>query len=354
MSQVLSRLPMTMGYFRLIHRAFAADSARVLDGTNMTLKDLDDPASEISLFQQVRQVENVTALHGPGWVFHQPQMWNAATYGTPAIAVISAPTIGDGLTVLQRYSHVRTPWIRARMRPAGDAIIIGWDVTVALSEAQWRPMMEVTFLITRSMIQAALGGDVAALGYAFAAPPPAYAARVREVLGDDVRFDAPGNQVIVPRAWWTVRSIAADPSLHLYVISELERSLDRIDDPSVVSARVERLLQTMPDGRPGAEFVARSLGLSRRSMTRHLEAAGVGFRQLLERELHARAVRLKAAGVSRYEIAARLGYQDPSSFSRAWRRWGMDRPVPALPAAPSPNAPERRGRAKDPGRRGSA
>ncbi|WP_439813967.1 AraC family transcriptional regulator ligand-binding domain-containing protein [Zavarzinia sp. CC-PAN008] len=321
MSDVLARLPMTMGYFRLVHRAFVADSARVLEGTGITQAELDDPTADITVFQQVRQVENVAALHGPGWVFLQPHIWTAATYGAPAIAVIAAPTIGDGLAVLARYAHVRTPWIRARLRASGEALVLDWDVTVALSQAQWRPMMEVTFLMTRSLVQAALGAEPPGLAYAFAAPRPDYAPRVAEVLGPRVRYDAAANQVIVPRALAEVRSIAADPQLHLYTIAGLEAHLARLDDPSIVHSRVERLLQTMPDGRPGAEFVARSLGLSRRSLTRHLGAAGVRYRDLLDAELRARAIRLRGARVSRYEIAARLGYQDPSSFSRAWRRW---------------------------------
>ena len=312
---------MTMGYFRLIHRAFAADSARVLDGTSVTQADLDNPAAEITVFQQVRQIENVTALHGPGWVFLRPQMWHAALHGASTIAVIAAPTIGEGLMLLPRYGHVRTPWIRARLHPAGDTMVLTWEVTVPLSEAQWRPMMEVTFLITRAMVQAALGHDASALAYAFAAPRPAYAERVHAALGENLRFDAPANQVFLPRAWLPVRSIAADPQLHRYALAELEAFRDRLDDPLLLRGRIARLLQTMPDGRPGADFVARSLGLSRRSMTRQLGLAGVRFRDLLEAELRERAIRLKAARLGRDDIAARLGYQDPSSFSRAWRRW---------------------------------
>jgi AraC-like DNA-binding protein len=55
---------------------------------------------------------------------------------------------------------------------------------------------------------------------------------------------------------------------------------------------------------------------------RHLQETGVKFRDLLDDELKRRADRLlHSAKLSRSEIAERLGYDDPTSFSRACRRW---------------------------------
>ena len=77
---ILERLPMTMGYFRLIHRCFGrANSAALLEGTGVSERDLSNPSAEITLFQQVRQIENVTALRGPGWALSQPELWNPVT-----------------------------------------------------------------------------------------------------------------------------------------------------------------------------------------------------------------------------------------------------------------------------------
>ncbi|MDO3445492.1 AraC family transcriptional regulator [Agrobacterium sp. V1] len=313
---------MTVSYLRLLCRAYGTESDQVLAGTNLTEGDLDNPHAEISLFQQVRAIDNLLTLFGPGFVFLKPDIWNTSIHGAVAIAAMSAPTIGDGVAVLPRYGPARTPYQRGVIKPSGTYMLLDWEVTVPLTEAQWLPMMEVNFLAIRSMIRAALGGEALELEFAFAAPAPPYAARAREVLGEKVQYGAPVNRVKFPQSWWPMRSVTADPVLYERAIDELELTLQRRQENSVpLQGRVERLLQTMPDGRPSAEMVAASLGLSRRTMVRRLQEAGTSFRELLDRELRRRATKLKEMRLRRDDIASRLGYEDPASFNRAWRRW---------------------------------
>ncbi|HEY2034471.1 MAG TPA: AraC family transcriptional regulator ligand-binding domain-containing protein [Rhizomicrobium sp.] len=319
----LERLPMTMGYFRLIHRCFAgARGEALLSGTGVDERDLANPAAEISLFQQVRQVENVTALHGPGWAFKQPELWNPSAHGAIASAMVSAPTIGDGIDVLRRYAHVRAPFFQIARKPRGDTVRLEYELTVALDEPQWRPMMEIAFVAVRSMVQASLGRAPDEMEFSFAAPKPAYDAKVRAALSQHVRYDARINIVELPKAWLDIPSTGADSALYRNALGELQTALSRLDNPVDLRAQVERLLQTMPDGRLGADDVARALGVSRRTLARRLRDAGTQFRDLLDGELKSRAAKLlHHAKLSRDEISERLGYRDPTSFSRACRRW---------------------------------
>jgi AraC-like DNA-binding protein len=77
----------------------------------------------------------------------------------------------------------------------------------------------------------------------------------------------------------------------------------------------------MPEGRLRAADVARALGVSRRTLARRLERAGTPYRDLLDREMKSRAKGLLALKMSRIDMAERLGYRDPTSLSRACRRW---------------------------------
>lgn len=320
---ILERLPMTMGYFRLIHRCFGrANSAALLEGTGVSERDLANPSAEISLFQQVRQVENVNALHGAGWALSQPELWNPSAHGAIASAMLAAPTIADSIEVLRRYGHVRAPFFHMKLKPKRDTVVLDYELTVPLSEPQWRPMMEIAFVAVRSLVQASLGRAPVEMAFSFAAPKPDYDAQVRKALGTHVSYDAPLNRVVLPKDWMGIPSTAADSALYRNALSELQGALARLDDPVDLRAQVERLLQTMPDGRLGADDVARALGVSRRTLTRRLHDAGTQFRDLLDGELKVRATNLlRHAKLSRDEIAERLGYRDPTSFSRACRRW---------------------------------
>ncbi|OAM63059.1 hypothetical protein A8L48_10020 [Rhizobium rhizogenes] len=313
---------MTTSYLRLAYRAYGTEDEQILAGTNLTESDLDDPQTEISLFQQVRVIDNMIARFGPGFVFLKPEIWNTSIHGAVAIAAISAPTVGDGIAVLPRYGPARTPFQRGTIRPLGAYMILDWEVTVPLTEAQWLPMMEVNFLAIRSVVRAALGTEAPELEFTFTVPAPPYEARAREVLGGKVQYGKLVNRAKFPRSWWPMRSVTADPVLYKRAVDELEFAAQRRrENPVQFLARIERILQSAPDGRPSADMVAASLGVSRRTMVRRLREVGAGFRELLDSELRRRAIQYKDARLRRDDIASRLGYEDPASFNRAWRRW---------------------------------
>jgi AraC-like DNA-binding protein len=324
----LERLPMTLGYFRLIQRFFGDTEERraaLLQGTGVDENDLRDPAADISVFQQVRQIENATRLLGRGWAISKPDVWNLPAHGALAVAVLSAPTLAESLQVLQRYGHVRSPWFRIELRHRRDVIDIVFLLTVALDEEQWRPMMEIAFLAIYWMIGGVLGRPPTGIGFRFACPIPDYGMDMGAALPGKLAFDVQSNAVSIPTAWQSVPSAHADASLFARAIAELQEVFERLEQPTNLLAQVERLLRTMPNGRLNALSVAQVLGVSRRTLARRLNDADANFRALLDAELKHRAEQmLKSRTLSRPDMAERLGYRDPTSFSRACRRWFAD------------------------------
>ena len=91
----------------------------------------------------------------------------------------------------------------------------------------------------------------------------------------------------------------------------------RVDLASMVAA-VGRLLV---DGYPTIERTAHSLGLSPRTLQRRLSEAGISYREVVQTCRFEQACLLLAdstLGVS--DIASKLSYADPSSFSRFFLR----------------------------------
>ena len=64
-----------------------------------------------------------------------------------------------------------------------------------------------------------------------------------------------------------------------------------------------------------------------RSLRRHLDAEGTSFRQLLEEAREALAEEMLTSGLTVEQTARRLGYNEPGSFSHAFRRWTGIRPA---------------------------
>ena len=82
--------------------------------------------------------------------------------------------------------------------------------------------------------------------------------------------------------------------------------------------------------------IASQLGLSRQSLFRRLRAEGVTFEQVLDGLRHTLALRyLNGEGLSVKETAFRLGFSEPASFSRAFKRWTGTSPLAMRQKNPS-------------------
>jgi len=78
----------------------------------------------------------------------------------------------------------------------------------------------------------------------------------------------------------------------------------------------------MTDGRASVEDVARALSLSSRTLQRRLERAGTTFASLIDDARRAAALtHLRNPRVAIKEAAFLVGFSEPSTFYRAFRRW---------------------------------
>jgi AraC-like DNA-binding protein len=94
-----------------------------------------------------------------------------------------------------------------------------------------------------------------------------------------------------------------------------------------VENEVERQL---PYGRASAASVARALALSARTLSRRLSEEGTTFAEVVDELRYSLALQyLKEPGFTSAQIAWFLGYESPTSFNHAFRRWTGRSPTAA-------------------------
>jgi len=95
-----------------------------------------------------------------------------------------------------------------------------------------------------------------------------------------------------------------------------------INERQLITSLEDEVRTLLSAGYPAVEQGARYVGVSVRTLQRRLHRQGLTYSALVERVRHEEACRLlQANSRSIAEIAMRLGYTDPSHFSRAFRRW---------------------------------
>ncbi len=116
---------------------------------------------------------------------------------------------------------------------------------------------------------------------------------------------------------------------------ELRRRLAQLDEDAAVAERVRAaLLEGLPSGRTSADDVAGQLAMSKRTLQRRLRSEDTSFNDVLQntREDLARHY-LTHTVVSSTEIAFLLGFEEPTSFYRAFSDWTGTTPEAVRAAA---------------------
>ena len=109
---------------------------------------------------------------------------------------------------------------------------------------------------------------------------------------------------------------------------ELRRRLTQLQAESPISEQVRTLLlEGLPSGRSSIDDTARRLGVSSRTLQRNLRAEGVSYKEVVgqTREQLARHY-VTDTKLSYAEISFLIGYEEPSSFFRAFRDWTGNTP----------------------------
>ena len=119
------------------------------------------------------------------------------------------------------------------------------------------------------------------------------------------------------------RLAMADKTLVGYLDTLADQTLASIGAERTLRERVRRVLWAeLSERTPTLEGVARTLGVSARTLQRQLRQEGTTFAKLLtelRQEMAPALLRDGRHGVS--EVAFLLGYEDPSAFRRAFQRW---------------------------------
>ena len=316
--------PVSAVYSRALLRRFGATvqkRAELLAGTGLDEKSLNSPGAETPMSSLLALAANITRLHGECWALEASSMWTAAMQGALDVALRSAATVDDALRVAARYGRVRAPYLTVRLQSTRHARRLTLDPAVAMDESLWRAIAYAVALSVLGSFAQILEGGTSNVTVDFPWAP-SYAPQVLAATPCRVRFARREFAIEFAAELARKTSTFADPALHTRALAELADAERRLRGEETLLLGLERLIANHLPERLREEDAARELGISRRTLVRRMTLARIAFRSVLDEVLRQRAERMLADGsLSREDMAAALGYADPTSFSRACRRW---------------------------------
>lgn len=140
-------------------------------------------------------------------------------------------------------------------------------------------------------------------------------------FGCPVRDHAEGNQICFASEDLQLRFPGHSPEFLELVTPALAAAFRPLETENALVDQVKAILKrALASGTPSLPAVARDLGLSERTLQRRITAEGSSFRELLHRARQELSRQLLAdPELAVAEIACLVGYQDETSFYRAFR-----------------------------------
>lgn len=298
------------------------DAAQAARDNGIAAHVLADPDARITLVQWTRLALNAMRLSGDeGLGIEYGLRLRPSAHGFLGYAAMTAPTLREATRLASTHFRMRLPSYGLHFAEEGDRAVL------ELAEVHPIPVLRSFFFecLMVGLLQLPrmfVDEDQSDVQLWFDWAEPAYFSRYRERL-PSVRFARPANQLRFPKAWLERPSLLGDPVAHRQALVQVEReSATAQSDGRNLAERVGAELVLTETGYPSIEAVAARLCMSPRTLRRQLGAEGTSFQALRDqaRQRDARQL-LESSALDIQAIAARLGFQNPPSFTRAFKLW---------------------------------
>ena len=248
------------------------------------------------------------------------QNLSPATLGVLGYVISNVATLHDALALFMRFQRLLSDGLRWRLELDEHATVV---VDVDPDYQRLGYPVEGLVGLWLKLGRLLTGRDWRPLSVAFRHAPRSNPSSLEGYFGTRIQFRAARNELTMPgctlQSPLAVGKVALQPSLRqlaqarLHELGERQRFSDRLR---------ELLFEQIPQGVTDKASLARMLGVSARTLNRRLRAEQQTFRDMLDdarRELAQSW--LGDPNVAIYEVAFLLGYSEPSTFHRSFRRW---------------------------------
>lgn len=248
---------------------------------------------------------------------------DSSALGAFGHALRSAPSMPLMLRCLSHFIVVFSHATRVGVEEDQQGVMLSYQITES-SIVQRRQDAEFSLALALTLIREVTGNpQLVPLRIDFEHAEPADLSVHRELFQCPLYFNQPDNRGYFPHVLLAMPVCTGDPRLFsaLQPFLELQRQR-RAVAVDLLGRLGHYIASSLSSGGTSLELVARSLGMSPRTLQRRLAEQQVEFSQLVEDVRRALATEYVAqADYSVTEVALLLGYAEASSFSRAFRRW---------------------------------
>lgn len=277
----------------------------------------------ISVISQINFLELVSRATKDDWIgLTLARDFDLRELSMLYYAAASSHQLGDAVKRLERYARLGNEALIVRLRK-GKLCSVSISYTGVPRHLDRHQMEFLTFAFLR-LCRDLVGRRIAPVSVKFAHHRSGELGEIQRLFGCLPEFNASVDEVCFDADVFETPLVNADPFLNELMVKNCEEAIaKRPTNVSPFRTLVENTIAPLlPHADAQAKTVARQLGLSERTFARRLAMEGLSFGEILDDFRREQAERyLEDPQLPVSKIAWLLGFQQPSSFSHACRRW---------------------------------
>lgn len=308
----------SLTHYQDVARQCGLDPWRLMREAGVPGNALEEPDLRISVDAVRDLLERSAALSGvEAFALLMAEGRRVSNLGVLGMLMREEPTVRHALLSIMAYGRTHNEALFQRIEESSGIAAVHADLLFN-SPGGAHQAIELVVAVALKTVRFFVGADWRPRRICFMHGAPVDVSVHRRVLGQTPEFGSDFNGFVCTSAELDTPIASADPVVASYIRHEVQ---SRQQATLRVTDEVRHIvLVLLPRGRCTVDQVARLMGITRRTLHRHLAADGQVFRELVltvRRELAARYVRDRSRPLG--DIAQSLGFADLSSFSR-WHR----------------------------------
>ncbi|MEZ9860491.1 AraC family transcriptional regulator [Vibrio splendidus] len=314
---------------QLLSRYFSSSLTvdTLLKGSNIDEFQLNTPDTHITLAQKLAVFSNAlesSNVEGLGLKVGQEARFS--DFGVLGYAVFSSETLLDALLMGFKYLRLAGPVLKKTMSVEHQTGYFRAEQLIEL-DSLLPFCCEYWFSAIQSLCEEVLQQPFPSLVIRFPYPKPTYGDLYQEIFRCRVEFDCEQLEWQFDATSLYSPLPTANPITLQMCLKSCDDMLARVSAPTSLKEKISQMFIERPGCYPSIEALSTELGMSSRTLRRHLKAADTSYQKILDHvRFHLSRHYLSSTHMSIEEISDRVGFSDSANFRHAFRRWSGNSP----------------------------
>jgi AraC-like DNA-binding protein len=297
------------------------DRALLLNVAGIQEAELLDRDAYLPFQSQVKLGKAIIALRpGVNVGIAMLRLITPSTFGVLGYTITHSPTLREALGSFIRFQGLITDGVRWNLQAKSSCSIrVETDPELAVIGHPIEAMLGLWLMIGRLLTNQLWKPD----RITFRHRPLGDPLEIETFFGCQVQFRCEQNELFFTEDVLSLPLVVGKASLQASMHRLAEEKLAEVEGHGTITSQLRNLLfEQLPQGNSNKNTLAQQLGMSSRTLNRRLNDEDTTYRDVLDlvrKELAESWLSDPKHAV--YEIAYLLGYHEPSTFYRSFRKW---------------------------------